>query len=216
MARPLKQLISRSATITTALELIDDEGLESFSLQRLAKHMGVSAPSLYYHFRDKSEILAGVARRILGAGQLPSCAPGPDWPEYFVTLGLNLRRSILRHRNAAPVLLQHMSRDLLLGPYEQTAEYLAASGVPTHLHVRIFDGMERLSIGASLTEAMSPQSTRHTIFPGVDPVSQPALTHAQAANNFTSKMIFEEMIRSFLRGVVSGAPAVDLTERRAS
>ena len=202
MARPSRPLISRSSAVEAAIEIIDREGLDAFSLPRLAKYLGVSAPSLYHHFTDKSEILAKVARYILGAGKIPTREPGPDWPEYFVTLSLNLRQSVLRHRNAAPVILEYLPRDLLAGPYEEAAKYLAASGVPAHLHVRILDGLERLSVGASLSEAMRKPSTRRTIFPNIDPDEQPTLAQALEENELSSKMLFEEMVRSFLYGVM--------------
>ncbi|SEC11527.1 Tetracyclin repressor, C-terminal all-alpha domain [Rhodococcus pyridinivorans] len=202
MARPSKPLISRAAAVAASIEIIDSEGLEAFSLPRLAKHLGVRAPSLYHHFSDKSEILSAVARQIAGAGPMPRRKPGPDWPEYFVTLSLNLRRSILKHRNAAPILLQYLPRDVLIGTYEETAAFLEASGVPARLHVQILDGMERLTLGAVLTEAMRPPSTKSTIFPNVDPESRPMLARALAENAMTSKQLFEEMIRSFLYGVM--------------
>lgn len=164
MARPSKPLISRASAVAASIEIIDSEGLDAFSLPRLAKHLGVRAPSLYHHFADKSEILEAVARQIAGAGNLPRRKPGPDWPEYFVALSLNLRRSILKHRNAAPILLQYLPRDLLIGTYEDTARFLDDSGVPAHLHVQILDGMERLTLGAVLTEAMRKPSTKNTIF----------------------------------------------------
>ncbi|MDI9949328.1 TetR family transcriptional regulator [Rhodococcus sp. IEGM 1305] len=202
MARPSKPLISRAAAVAASIEIIDSEGLDAFSLPRLAKHIGVRAPSLYHHFSDKSEILEAVARQIAGAGNLPRRKPGPDWPEFFVTLSMNLRRSILKHRNAAPILLQYLPRDLLIGTYEDTARFLEESGVPAHLHVQILDGMERLTLGAVLTEAMRKPSTKSTIFPNVDPESQPLLSKALGANEMTSRQLFEEMIRSFLHGVV--------------
>ena len=202
MARPSKPLISRASAVAASIEIIDSEGLDAFSLPRLAKHLGVRAPSLYHHFADKSEILAAVARQIAGDIPLPRRKPGPEWPEYFVTLSSNFRRSILKHRNAAPILLQYLPRDLLIGSYEDTAHFLEESGVPAHLHVQILDGMERLTLGAVLTEAMRKPSTKSTIFPNVDPVSQPLLVRALEENEFTPRQLFEEMIRSFLYGVV--------------
>ncbi|AZG47664.1 TetR family transcriptional regulator [Gordonia insulae] len=203
MARPSKPLISRDAAVEASIEIIDSEGLEAFSLPRLAKHMGVRAPSLYHHFSDKNEILTEVARFIAGTSVArPRRRPGPDWPEYFVALALNFRQSILRHRNAAPILLQHLPRELFVGTYEDTAQFLLDSGVPAHLHVRILDGMETLSIGTVLMEAMRPPSTKSTIFPNVDKTSQPLLTEALATNPLTQKQLFEEMVRSFLHGII--------------
>ncbi|MBY8861460.1 TetR family transcriptional regulator [Nocardia sp. CA2R105] len=202
MPRPSQPLISRSAVIEASIEIIDSEGLEAFSLPKLAKYIGVSAPSLYHHFADRSAILSAVARHIAGAGSIPRRRPGPDWPEFFVQLALNFRRSILRHPNAAPILLQYLPRDLLIGTYEETARFLEASGVPTHLHVQILDGMERLSLGTALTDAVRGPSTRTTIFPNVDPDSQPILARALSENTLTSKGLYEEMVRSFLYGVM--------------
>ncbi|MCF3939670.1 TetR family transcriptional regulator [Gordonia tangerina] len=203
MARPSKPLISRDAAVEASIEIIDSDGLEAFSLPRLAKHMGVRAPSLYHHFSDKNEILTEVARYIAGTSVArPRRRPGADWPEYFVALALNFRQSILRHRNAAPILLQHLPRELFVGTYEETAQFLLDSGVPAELHVRILDGMETLSIGTVLMEAMRPPSTKSTIFPNVDKTSQPLLTEALASNPLTQKQLFEEMVRSFLHGVI--------------
>ncbi|NED69643.1 TetR/AcrR family transcriptional regulator, partial [Streptomyces sp. SID10244] len=76
------------------IDIIDSEGLEAFSLPRLAKYLGVRAPSLYHHFSDKNEILTEVARYIAGTSVArPRRRPGPDWPEYFVALSLNFRQS---------------------------------------------------------------------------------------------------------------------------
>ncbi|MCF8610134.1 TetR family transcriptional regulator [Gordonia sp. HY285] len=203
MARPSKPLISRDAAVNASIEIIDSEGLDAFSLPKLAKHLGVRAPSLYHHFADKNEIFTEVARYIAGTTvATPRRRPGPDWPEFFVSLALNFRQSILRHRNAAPVLLQHLPRDLFVSTYEDTAQFMLESNVPIELHVRILDGMETLAIGAVLMEAMRKPSTKSTIFPNVDAASQPILAEALESNELTQKKLFEETVRSFLHGVI--------------
>ncbi|MFT4394204.1 TetR family transcriptional regulator [Gordonia lacunae] len=203
MARPSKPLISRKAAVMASIEIIDSEGLDAFSLPRLAKHLGVRAPSLYHHFDDKNEILTEVARYIAGtAVRRPRMNPGPDWPEFFVALALNFRQSILRHRNAAPVLLQHLPRDLFTSTYEDTAQFLLDSGVPVDLHVRILDGMETLSIGAVLMEAMRPPRPKSAIFPNVSAESQPLLAQALSSNELTQRQLFEGIVRSFLHGII--------------
>ncbi len=204
MARPSKPLISRSAAVQASIDIIDNEGLDAFSLPRLAKHMGVQAPSLYHHFADKSEILSAIARYIGGeAVTRPRRAPGPDWPEYFVALGLNFRQSVLRHRNAAPILVEHLPRETLTGSFEHAAAFLNDSGVPVEVHIEILDGIETLCIGAVLVEAVRRSRGRHVPFPGVDPVAHPHLTKALDSNELTAKQLFAERIRSFLYGVVN-------------
>lgn len=201
MARPTRPLISRASAAAAALHIIDTDGLDALSLPRLARDMGVSAPSLYHHFDDKSAILAAVSRAIVAEITVPR-KPGPEkWPEWFVQMSLNFRTVVLRHRNAAPLLLQFRPRLQLTG-YDDAAEFLDQSGVPLHLHVQILDGMETLTLGATLTEAMRVTATRKPAFPHLDTERQPHLAAAIAANDFTQKRVFENMIRSFLYGVV--------------
>ncbi len=203
MARPPKPLISRDAAVAASIDIIDSEGLDAFSLPRLAKYLGVRAPSLYHHFADKNEILTEVARYIAGtAVAMPHRKPGPDWPEFFVSLAMNFRQSILKHRNAAPVLLQHLPRELFVSTYEGTSRYMLESGVPIHLHVRILDGMEKLALGAVLIEAMRKPTPKQRIFPNVDAASQPLLAQALASNDLNESQLFQETVRSFLHGIV--------------
>src|ERR1044072_1637250 len=81
MARPTKPLISKDACAKAALEIIDAEGLDALSLERLAKEIGVRAPSLYHHFADKAAILARggrlLALEVPGAAEQapPQCRP---------------------------------------------------------------------------------------------------------------------------------------------
>lgn len=203
MARPSKPLISRAAAVEASIDIIDSEGLDAFSLPRLASVMGVRAPSLYHHFADKNAILIAIARHIAGKSVItPRRPPGPDWPEYFVTLALNFRQSVLRHRNAAPILIEHLPREIAVTSYERAARYLHDSGVPTYLHVRILDGIETFCVGAVLTEAARKPRRRQALFPDIDARTHPYLAEALATNELTVKELFAERIRSFLYGVM--------------
>ncbi|MEZ0355235.1 TetR family transcriptional regulator [Mycobacterium sp. SA01] len=203
MARPSKPLITRTAAVAASIEIIDSEGLEAFSLPRLAQHLGVRAPSLYHHFSDKNEILTAIAKHIAGKSVIkPRRQPGPDWPEYFVSLALNFRQSVLRHRNAAPILVEHLPREILIGSFEDAAQFLSDSGVPLHLHIQILDGMEMLCIGAVMVEPMRRPAGGRSLFPNIDAGAHPHLAEAAAANQLSVKEMFAERIRSFLYGVV--------------
>lgn len=195
--------INRASAVEAAIEIIDAEGLDALSLPRLARELGIRAPSLYNHFTDKSEILAAVARQIASAASIPDQKPGPDWPETIIAMCSHLRTSILQHRNAAPLLLQYLPRDLLIGAYETTSILLRASGVPPSLHVRILDGAERLTLGAALTEAVRSPSTRKTIFPNVNSSTMPELAAALEANELSTEEIFIETLRGFLYSVAN-------------
>lgn len=53
--------LSRPAIVAAALQLVSEHGLDALSLRRLASDLGVTAPALYAHVRDKSDLLATLA-----------------------------------------------------------------------------------------------------------------------------------------------------------
>ncbi|WP_298291712.1 TetR/AcrR family transcriptional regulator, partial [Novosphingobium sp.] len=133
MGRPKKPLILRQAATLAALAVIDSEGLDKFSLGAVARYMSVKAPSLYYHFRDKAEILSEVARLILRDAGF-SEDMGGTWEERTIELCKETRRALLKHPNAAPLILQFFPRHLMLRSYEHA---LKSFPEPRGLHLAI-------------------------------------------------------------------------------
>jgi AcrR family transcriptional regulator len=205
MPRPAKPLIRYDSVVEASLRIIDTEGLEAFSLPRLARELNVRAPSLYHHFEDKAEILRAVARAIVLETRLPDEGSVPNWIEWFVALSLSFRETVLRHRNAAPVLLRFMPRDVLIRTYDNSARFLAEVGVPADQRVLLLDGMDKLTLGAAIIEAAKSPQEGGEIFANVDATTEPTLAEAVALNRRSAAELFAESIRSFLRGA---APAV--------
>lgn len=206
MPRPSKPLIRRDAVVEASLRIIDTEGLDAFSLPRLARELNVQAPSLYHHFADKAEILRAVARAIVVETRVPDPTSVPNWIEWLVALSLAFRDSMLRHHNAVPLLLQFMPRDVLIRNYNGSARYLTEIGVPLEQVVLILDGLDKLTLGAGITEAMHGDEGRARPFANADPTTEPNLVAAVAANQRSATGIFAESVRSFLRGAAPGVP----------
>ena len=206
MPRPSSPLISHDAVVEASLRIIDRESLDAFSLPRLARELNVQTPSLYYHFRDRADILRTVARAIV----LESRVPAPDarrtWVDWFVGISLSFRRAVLSHRNAAPILLEFMPRDVLIWNYELGVQILAAVGVPPEARIGVIDGLDTLTLGASLAEAARSPARAGQVFANVDADAEPMLADALAANTRTAEQLFADSIRSFLRGAVPGVP----------
>lgn len=97
-----RRRLDRSQVVTAALELLDDVGLEGLSTRRLAERLGVQSPSLYWHVRDKEELLDLLADRIMS--EVPVPAPDLPWRERLERLLTAGRRALRAHRDAARVL----------------------------------------------------------------------------------------------------------------
>jgi AcrR family transcriptional regulator len=202
MGRPSTAVISRERAAKAALGVIDVLGLDGFSLEAVAKRLGVKAPSLYHHFSNKNALLAEVARLLLVDVVVPSPVPGEDDREWFVQLSVAVRRSILRHPNAAALLLQHFPRHLLLSTYEKS---LSRLDLPAELHLIAMDGMDTLTYGSALFAASSrAQAIERT--PDFDPAEFPKLALAVRHNPYDDEAQFAAMIRAFLQGLAQSSP----------
>jgi AcrR family transcriptional regulator len=95
--------LSRESVAEGALALIDAEGLDALTIRRLAQSKGVTPMALYWHFKNKEELLVGVAERLWS---LMDTRPDRSLPPLArVRALLESLISVLRaHREAVPVL----------------------------------------------------------------------------------------------------------------
>ncbi|WP_051804245.1 TetR/AcrR family transcriptional regulator [Streptomyces griseus] len=59
--------VRRADVIDAAMELLDESGLDQLSTRRIADRLGVRAGAIYWHVKDKDELLAELADRIVAA-----------------------------------------------------------------------------------------------------------------------------------------------------
>ena len=95
--------LSRQRVVELALAIIDEDGLESLNMRRLASDAGVKPMSLYHHFPSKRSMLDAVADAI--AGEALRLPPGDDgWRERTTFLFAGLHEATLRHPRALPLI----------------------------------------------------------------------------------------------------------------
>jgi AcrR family transcriptional regulator len=133
-------IISKEGAVRTALKMIDEGGLSSFSIERLAREIGVRGPSLYKHFKDRDDLLSAVARLVLLEVPAPRRRPGRTWDEQMLDLALALRGAVLGHPHAGPLLLQYLPRQLMIEPYDTLVRSLREADIPDRYHVLILEG----------------------------------------------------------------------------
>lgn len=194
MGRPSKPIISRERAARAALKVIDKEGIEGLSLQLVAKKIGVKAPSLYYHFKNKAEILAAVARLLLTDAKIENEDEYANWRDAQLALSVATRRSILRHPNAAPLILQFFPRRLLLNAYDSWA---GKNDLPAEMHMIVLEGLENLTFGSALFAARS-LSTKTAPMPEFPAEKYPHLDEALKTNELGEEEMFIEIVRRFL------------------
>ena len=103
MVRQTEGRLSREAVADGALALADAEGLEAVTIRRLAQELGVTPMALYWHFKNKDELLTGVAGRIWGMVD-PARDPALPPLEQFRRLLASFLEVLRAHRAAVPLL----------------------------------------------------------------------------------------------------------------
>lgn len=66
-----KERLSRSVIVDDALRVADAEGLDAVTIRRLATDHDVTPMALYWHFKDKDQLLDGLAERLFALVDLP-------------------------------------------------------------------------------------------------------------------------------------------------
>src|SRR5215471_3511358 len=102
-APPPRQFLTRDQIVREALRLLDDVGFDGLTTRRLAERLGIQSPSLYNHVRDKQELLTLMANTICQEVSPPPARS--SWHKKLEAIGRDYRRVLLRHRDAARILL---------------------------------------------------------------------------------------------------------------
>lgn len=95
--------LTREAVIQAALGMLDAVGIDGLSMRALADRLGVKAASLYWHLRDKDQLLELIAEAVLDR-VVVSVSPS-DWRSQASAACDELARYLRAHRAAATVVL---------------------------------------------------------------------------------------------------------------
>jgi AcrR family transcriptional regulator len=99
-----KVVLSADLILSTALRVVDEEGLEALTMRHLAETIGVATMSLYSHVATKEDVIRGVLNLAVAEFSLPP----PDMPPWEALRSINreFRRTSLRHPNLVPLIMQ--------------------------------------------------------------------------------------------------------------
>jgi AcrR family transcriptional regulator len=98
--------LERRAIIEAALTILDREGLNNLTLRRVASELGVQAPAIYWHVKDKTALLDYMAEAILQT-QFSDLQPrdtDEQWQQWLINTMNKLRRAMLAYKDGARVV----------------------------------------------------------------------------------------------------------------
>ncbi|EMF54725.1 TetR/AcrR family transcriptional regulator C-terminal domain-containing protein [Streptomyces bottropensis] len=160
--------LDKAQVAEAALRLLNEVGLEGLSLRLIAKELDVQAPALYWHFKNKQDLLDEMAtemvRRMAAdwAGMPSGGEDGAGWQEALRARMRGLREHLLRYRDGAKVYSGTHFTDLsYAAPMEASLRMLTAAGFSPAGAARAWFTAYSYTIGYVIEEqSMGPDPVR--------------------------------------------------------
>jgi TetR/AcrR family tetracycline transcriptional repressor len=198
---------------TAALPLLDDGGIDGLTMRKVATALGVQAPALYWHVKNKRELLDAMARVLFVSAVDGLEAPrrGTDWQDWLTELAGRLRKTLLRYRDGARVLAgTNVSDDSMWRVTELTLRTLEDAGFSARDVTRVFPLLLHYTIGYVIEE----QAQTGVDYPDGNPYRTDEISQSVDAERYplTARMVadlfaadpdaeFEHGVRVILAGV---------------
>jgi TetR/AcrR family tetracycline transcriptional repressor len=100
----LRGQLNTERIIQESINLLNKEGIIQLTMRKLADNLGIRAASLYYHIKDKSELLQLIAEDICNKIQIPD--PLLPWHEQLLHIMSEYRSVLMSVRDSAEILLE--------------------------------------------------------------------------------------------------------------
>jgi TetR/AcrR family transcriptional regulator, tetracycline repressor protein len=141
--------ISREAIIAEALALLQEAGLDGISLRRLASRLGMRAPSLYWHFKDKNALIDGLMEDIFNRC-LDAVPDHNHWRDWMRAFGA----ALLQTQSQVPdfgrlITTTNMADDHFERTVERLRKKLARLDMPMVEAVKLQSAVQALTTGWS-------------------------------------------------------------------
>ena len=143
--------LTQEQVVDGAVDLLAKAGLEALTLRRLANELGVSAPTLYWHVRNKRQLLDLMAEAlVVRAGRRTSPAHGQPWWDWLAEQARLQWRVLTSHRDAALVVAGNRPTEAALPGVEEIVASLVVVGFPPAEALRTILSIGNYVIGCAV------------------------------------------------------------------
>ena len=114
--------LTRERVLVTAIALADEGGVESLTMRKLGRALGVEAMSLYNHVANKGELVATMVDSVVEQFELPD--DEPKWDEAIRRCATSAHDLLITHRWACRLALIPSDSRTIGGPRVVYMEWL--------------------------------------------------------------------------------------------
>lgn len=144
--------LSRDRVLQAAIGLADEGGIESLTMRKLARELGVEAMSLYNHVANKDDLMDGIVDLVVSEIDLPSTAE--DWETAIREYAISAHEALLRHPWACSLVMSPTTtrtvRTARLGYMEWLLGRLREAGFSPELTYHAYHALDGHILGFTL------------------------------------------------------------------
>jgi AcrR family transcriptional regulator len=166
--------------VTTALQIVDEDGAEALSMRTLAQRLDSGTATLYRHFSGRADLIAHVVDLVSGSVEVDDAQlRAMPWPQACKAVAHSMFEALRRHPNVAPLLAEAVP----IGPNAMAARerliaLLLDNGFPPALAARSYATLARYILGFAIQLANPPVAADDArlaqVFHDLDPDQFPA------------------------------------------
>jgi TetR/AcrR family tetracycline transcriptional repressor len=153
--------LDREAVVRTALRVLDKTGLDGLTVRKIASELHVQAPALYWHFKNKQELLDEMATTVLADFVREQGMPSEDlsWSAYALEHSHRLRQTLLRYRDGARMFSgRYLTDSSLYTPMEAGLRKFTEAGFSLSESANVLNTLYCYVVGFTIEEqAVFPQ-----------------------------------------------------------
>lgn len=151
--------LSHDIICTTALRLIDREGLDSFSTRKLGRALGCEAMAIYWYYPSKDVLLDAVVDKL--TENLAAALDGDDWIGVLRDVAHAYRKIAHDHPNAFPLLAtRRFASEHTYAFMEQLFELARRANIDDRVAARFYRVVSSYCNGFALNELATLRGAR--------------------------------------------------------
>lgn len=199
--------LKRGRIVSTALKIVDGEGLRALSMRRLGAELGVDPMAVYYHLPNKQALLDAIVEAVMASIDLTADNPASPPEERILKAARAYRDALLAHANALPILLAHGPvTPGAMRPVALLIGILRDAGLPP---AEALAGMNLIAAAVRGAVGMGPvheptHEDLEAMWRALPVAEFPHLNKAMRVSGGSTEQFFDFGIRALTRGLLAG------------
>ena len=146
--------MSRERVLRAAIDFSDVNGIDSLSMRKLARGLGVEAMTLYYYVANKQDLLEGMSDLVAAEIELP--AEGLDWRSATRSRATSAHAALVRHHWVTPLWMSVMIGPARMRYMDSALGVYRRAGLTPASTELAFHAVENHIVGYALQEVSFP------------------------------------------------------------